>query len=73
MNLNSRIGRIAIEVKIAFEAFRLTNGYEPNEREKVGILNERGFINSIRVVQNWERLDRKLKTLADEIRKGECV
>ncbi|EMJ45878.1 hypothetical protein [Leptospira santarosai] len=73
MNLNSRIGRIAIEVKIAFRAFRLTNEYEPNEREKVGILNERGFINPIRIVQNWERLDQRLKMLADEIQKEECV
>ncbi|RHX84727.1 hypothetical protein DLM75_22185 [Leptospira stimsonii] len=73
MNLNSRMGRIAIEVKIAFEAFRITNGYEPNEREKIGILHERGFINPIRIVQNWDRLDRKLKSLADEIRKRECV
>ncbi|EKO77245.1 MULTISPECIES: hypothetical protein [unclassified Leptospira] len=73
MNLNSRIGRIVTEVKIAFRAFRLTNGYEPNEREKVGILNERGFINPIRIVQNWERLDQKLKQLANEIRKEEGV
>lgn len=73
MNLDSRVGRIALEAKIAFHAFRVTYQYEPNEREKVAILNSRGFVNALRIVRHWEFLEGRLNKLADGIRRGEGV
>ncbi|MBM9502921.1 hypothetical protein JWG44_21955 [Leptospira sp. 201903071] len=60
MNKDTRAGYIACEAMLAFETFRKTRGYRPNEEEKVTILNDRGYVNALRVIRYLEYLKTKL-------------